>query len=142
MFKEILLPVDLQENKLSERAVACAQDLANRYDSNITVLTVIPDYGLPLVASYFPESALQQARKDVEQELKKFVTDRFDPPASIKSSVGQGSPHKVIVSYIEKHGIDLVIMPSRANDLSKLFLGSSTSHVVDRAECSVLVVRP
>ncbi len=142
MFKEILLPVDLQETELSERAAACARDLAKRYDSNITVLTVIPDYGLPLVASYFPEGALQQAKEDVEEELKKFVTARFDPSASVKSTVGQGSPHKVIVSYIEKHGIDLVIMPSRANDLSKLFLGSSTSHVVDRAKCSVLVVRP
>lgn len=142
MFKEILLPVDLQETKLSERAVACAQDLANRYDSNITVLTVIPDYGLPLVASYFPEGALQQAQDDVDKELKKYIAERFDPPTSIKSTVGQGSPHKVIVSYVEKHAIDLVIMPSRANDLSKLFLGSSTSHVVDRAKCSVLVVRP
>jgi nucleotide-binding universal stress UspA family protein len=142
MFKEILLPVDLQETKLSERAVACAQDLANRYDSNITVLTVIPDYGLPLVASYFPEGALQKAQDDVDKELKKYIAERFDPPTSIKSTVGQGSPHKVIVSYVEKHAIDLVIMPSRANDLSKLFLGSSTSHVVDQAKCSVLVVRP
>lgn len=142
MFKEILLPVDLQETKLSERAVACAKDLAQRYDSAITVLTVIPDFGLPLVASYFPESALRQAREDVTKELKKFVADRFGATPPIKSSVRQGSPHKAIVSYAGEHGIDLIIMPSRANDLSKKFLGSSTSHVVDRAECSVLVVRP
>ena len=142
MFKEILLPVDLQETKLSERAVSCAKDLANRYDSNITVLTVIPDFGLPMVASYFPESALRQARDDVDEELKKFIAQHFEASASIKSGVGQGSPHKVIVGYVEKHAIDLVIMPSRANDISKLLLGSSTSHVVDRAKCSVLVVRP
>lgn len=143
MFKEILLPIDLQETQLSQRAVAIAQDLADRYDARITVLTVIPDFGLPIVADYFPEDAMRRARKEVRAELERFVEAHFRDPASVESDVEQGgSPHKVVVKYAQKHHTDLIIVPARAKDVSKIFLGSSTTQVVERAPCSVLVVRP
>lgn len=143
MFKEILLPVDLQETALSERAISIAQDVAERYDSNITVMTVIPDFGLPLVANFFPDDAMKQATKEVCAELKRFVEQHFRQPDKIKTDVRQGSsPHKAVIKFADKHDIDLIILPSRARDASKLFLGSSATHVVERAPCTVMVVRP
>ncbi len=143
MFKEILLPVDLQETALSERAIAIAQDVAEHYDSNITVITVIPDFGLPMVANFFPEDTMKQANKEVCAELKRFVAQHFRQPDKVKTDVRQGSsPHKAVVKYADKHHVDLIIIPSRAKDVSKLFLGSSATHVVERAPCSVMVVRP
>lgn len=142
MYKEILLPVDLQETTLSERAAAVAQDYADRYQSGITVLTVIPDFGMPLVANFFPEDAMKQARKEVCAELKRFVSAHFRDPSTIKSEVGQGSPHKITLRYARAHGTDLIIVPARAKDVGKVFLGSSSTAIVERAPCSVLIVRP
>jgi len=142
MFKDILLPVDLQENLASEKAAAVARDFVERCNSKITVMTVIPDFGLPLVAGYFPDDAMQEAKKDVCKELKRFVETHFTVHAVVKTEVCQGSPHKMILRYAQNHSTDLIVLPARAKDVSKIFLGSSSTQVVERAPCSVLVVRP
>jgi len=143
MYKRILVPLDLQETALSVRATQVAQDIASCYQSSIRVLTVIPDFGMPLVANYFPKDAMDRAEHDVHTELKRFVAAHFKDPDSIRSEVdGGGSPHKVIIRHAQKENIDLIIMPATARDVSKVFLGSSSTHVVERSPCSVLIVRP
>ena len=142
MFKEILLPIDLEETDLTLRAIAIAQDLADRYGAHITVVTVIPDFNMPVVASYFPKDAIERARKEVCVEMEKLVKARFADPDNVHCDVGEGSPHKFIVTYARDKQIDLIVMPGRRRDISKVFLGSSTTHVVERAHCSVLVIRP
>jgi nucleotide-binding universal stress UspA family protein len=142
MFKKILLPVDLQETTLSDRAVEIAGDLADHCCSEIVVLTVIPDFGMPLVANYFPEDAMRQAQSDVRKELSRFVQDRLgSSKVPIRIDVAQGSPHKVVVQYAAQHGIDLIIVPSHAKDIGKIFLGSSATQIAERAPCSVMIVR-
>ena len=142
MFKEILLPVDLQQTKLTERAVAIAKECAKTHGTNITLMTVIPDFGMPLVANYFPEDAMKQATKEVRAELKRFIEKRCDDPAAIKSVVKVGSPHKAALDYAGKHGVDLIIVPARAKNVRKVFLGSSSTAIVEHAPCSVIMVRP
>ena len=123
MFKKILLPVDLQETALSERAISIAKDLAEHCCSEITVLSVIPDFGMPLVANYFPEDAMKKAQADVRKELERFVEQRLgESPDNVSIDVAQGSPHKVVVHYAALHRIDLIIMPSRAKDIGKGFM--------------------
>ena len=142
MYKEILLPVDLQETALSERAVVVAQDIANSYNANITVITVIPDFGMPMVANFFPEDAMRKARREVKAELQRFIESHFREPEKIQFDVAQGSPHKLIVRHAHVHKNDLIILPARAKDLGKMLLGSCSTHVVESATCSVLIVRP
>lgn len=142
MFKEILLPIDLEETKLTARAIDIAQDMAERYQSTITVVTVIPDFSMPLVASYFPEDAVERARKEACDEIEKLIRANFRNPTAVRCDVGEGSPHRFIVDYARDKHMDLIVMPSRGRDISKIFLGSSTNHVVQNAPCSVLVVRP
>ena len=45
-----------------------------------TVLTVIPDFGMPLVANFFPEDAMKQAENEVHSELKRFIKAHFKDP--------------------------------------------------------------
>jgi len=142
MYKKILVPLDLQETMLSVRATTVAQDIANCYQSRISVLTVIPDFGMPLVANFFPEDAMKQAENEVHSELKRFIKAHFKDPSSIRAEVDSGSPHKVIVKQAKKQKIDLIILPATGKDVSKVFLGSSSTHVVERSPCSVLIVRP
>ena len=143
MYKKILVPLDLQETTLSARATQVAQDIASCYGSSISVLTVIPDFGMPLVANFFPKDAMDQAENEVHAELKRFVAAHFREPESIRAEVdGGGSPHKVIIRHATREHIDLIVMPATGKDVSKVFLGSSSTHVVERSPCSVLIVRP
>ena len=142
MFKEILLPVDLQQTELTERAVAIAKECARHHGSQITVMTVIPDFGMPLVANYFPDDAMKKAKKEVRAELKRFIKKRFDDPSAVNLFVDVGTPHKAALDYAEEHNTDLIIVPARAKDIRKMFLGSSSTAMVEHAPCSVIVVRP
>lgn len=142
MYKKILVPLDLQETALSVRATTVAQDIANCYQSSISVLTVIPDFGMPLVANFFPEDAMKKAEHEVHAELKRFIKAHFKDPSAIRAEIDSGSPHKIIVRHARKEKVDLIILPATGKDVSKVFLGSSSTHVVERSPCSVLVVRP
>lgn len=142
MFKHILLPVDLQETALTERAIDIATDLATHHGARITVITVFPDFGMPMVASFFPADTMKKAEKEVCAELKRFVAGRFSNPEQIKSHVATGSPHKAVVKYAAAHNVDLIVVPARAKDIGKVFLGSCSTYVVERAPCTVMVVRP
>ena len=142
MYKEILLPINMDDTELTGRAIETAEELSERYGANLTVFTAIPDFSSSMVASYFPEDALEKAHKATWAELQKFVDARFRKPSAVHCSVGEGSPRKLIIRYVEEHGIDLVVIPARKTNLSKVFLGSNSSYVVDHAPCSVLVVRP
>jgi nucleotide-binding universal stress UspA family protein len=141
MYMNILVPVDLQESVLTERALQAAKDIAGHYDAQITIMTVIPDFGMPVVANFFPDDAMEKARKEVVAELDKFVAAHFDDPSKVRTRVLDGTPHKVIIDYAEGHDTDLIVLPARVKDLSKVFMGSSSTHVAERAPCSVLIVR-
>ena len=143
MYKEILVPIDVEQTELAERAVAVAEDLGKLYGANITALAAIPDFDAnPMVASYFPDDAGKKAHAEMCAELDRLVQTHFKDPKKVKCEVREGSARKVIVSYVEDHKIDLVVLPARKTDLSKILLGSNSSYVVHHAPCSVLVIRP
>ena len=56
--------------------------------------------------------------------------------------VGDASPVEGILSHVQKHGIDLVVMATRGRSgLERLLIGSVTERVVRHAPCAVLTVR-
>ncbi len=143
MFKKILVPLDIEERSLNARAITVAEDLAAQYGATITALSVIPDINdNPLVASYFPDDAGKKAYESACADFQKIIEHQFARPGEVRCAIAVGSARKEILKYAEEKGIDLIVMPARKNDISKLLLGSNTRYVAENAPCSVLVVRP
>ncbi|MCB1772617.1 MAG: universal stress protein [Gammaproteobacteria bacterium] len=142
MFKQILLPINLEESDIAGRAIAVAEDFAEKYGAGLTALTAIPDFNSSMVASFFPDDAIKKAHAEVCVDMKKFIDSHFRNPAKVHCSVGEGSTRKVIIDYVKKHHIDLVVIPARKRDIGRILLGSNSAYVVDHAPCSVMVIRP
>lgn len=142
MYKQILLPIDLEENHLLDRAIAMAEDLVGHYGAQLSVVTVIPDFNSPLVASFFPQDALSKAHHERKAELKAFIDRHFKDPEAVQAHVVEGTTRKAIVEFIKRNPVDLVVMPARKRDLGKILLGSNCDYVVDHAPCTVIVVKP
>ena len=53
MYKNILFPVDLEHTKEAEKSLKITVEEAQRSKAKITVMTVAPGFGMPLVASFF-----------------------------------------------------------------------------------------
>ena len=141
MIDTILLPIDLQETQLAEKAVAFTIEEARRHWAEVHVLTVIPGFGMPIVASYFPDATLKKAADEVARSLKAFVTDNLPDDVTVLSHVMQGNPAEKIVQQADRLSADLIVIPSHAKGLERTLLGSCASKVVDHARCSVMVIK-
>ncbi|MBY4676405.1 universal stress protein [Marinobacterium arenosum] len=142
MFKKVLVPIDLQEPEFSQRALQLALREVRDSDGELHIITVVPGFGNSFVASYFSEKDHQAAVNDVARKLKAFAAEQV--PAEIPRTlrVYEGSPAEAVTRYIRKQGIDLVIMTAHhRNVVDEFLLGSVSARVVERASCSVLVIK-
>jgi universal stress protein F len=141
MFKKILMPIDLQETQLAAKAVKIAIDEARKHDAEIHVLTVIPGFGMPMVASFFPDSAMKDAMKGVARELKKYIDTNLPKDITSHPIIAEGNPAERILEQARKINADLIVIPSHTESLGQTLLGSCASRVVHHARCSVMVIK-
>lgn len=142
MFKHILVPVDMNEPAFSEEAMQFALREARLNQGEIHVMTVLPGVGSPLVANYFEPEALERARGAVKTQLEEFVA--YQAPDDVKHSlsVHEGHPANRILSHARAMNADLIVMTAHhRGHLESALLGSNSSRVVERADCSVLILR-
>ncbi|GAB2668922.1 universal stress protein [Vibrio panuliri] len=143
MYKKILVPVDLNENGFSDRAIEIAVWHAKQSNAELHLLTVLPGIHMPMVASYFPKDAADVMKRDVEKQLKQFATKHIDADVVHRVHIAEGKTYKTILKYAEKLGSDLIIMPShKRSKIDKAVLGSVASKVVQASPINVLVVKP
>lgn len=141
MFKKIMLPLDDHRTDLEDCAVNVALDQARKHGAEIIVLSVIPNFNSPWVASFFPDDAIDKASKEAAVALKRFVKEKLPGDLKIKPRVVIGSPADAIIEQASEMAVDLIIMPSHTHRLAQVFLGSCASRVVERAACTVMVVK-
>ena len=141
MFKKILMPIDLQETHLAIKAVKIAIDEARKHGAEIYIMTVMPGFGMPMVASFFPDNAMKKAMKEIGAELKRYIAANFPKDITVHPLITEGNPAERILSQGKAIGADLIIIPSHAQSLSQVFLGSCAAKVVEHATCSVMVIK-
>ncbi len=141
MFNKILVPVDLSTESTTQRLCEMANDLAEKYSSEVTLITVMPDYGMPLVASYFPEGAQEKLKEEMGEKLQQIAKAYFTMPVEIKLS--QGKRRQVLLQKIEDYSPDIVMIGCRRKKSrrNQRLLGATGSAITDRAGCTVMVVR-
>ncbi|HFQ4905302.1 TPA: universal stress protein [Vibrio vulnificus] len=143
MYKQILVPVDLNDKGFSDRAVELAVWHARQANAQLHLLNVLPGIHMSMVASYFPKDAAQKMKQDVVQQLKNFADQHIADEIVYKVHVVEGKPYATILEYAEKLGADLIIMPShKRSKIDKVVLGSVASKVVENSPINVLVVKP
>ena len=104
-------------------------------------MTVIPDYGMPLVASYFPEDAQKKIHMEMMNKLTRLAENYFDMP--VETLLRQGKRRKIILKEIEDYKPDLVMLGCRRKKsrLNQRLLGATGTVVSNQADCSVMIVR-
>jgi nucleotide-binding universal stress UspA family protein len=141
--RHILCPVDFSQH--SEKALAYAGALAQRFGADLTVLHVIYD-PLDITCSHIPHPPLEHLReemvRDAEHVLQSRVggTLRFLP--SVKTVVMAGRPYRQIIRCAREHHVDLIVMGTQGlSGLDRLIMGSTAERVVRMAPCPVVSIR-
>ncbi|ATW23635.1 universal stress protein [Candidatus Formimonas warabiya] len=144
MFKKILVAIDGSEQSL--KAVDSALELAQKVDSEIMFLEVVPP--IPAFGTYKKalehtiherdEKMIAEARETIANSAKKF--DELHIP--YKSKVVIGDPAEQICLIAEEEHISLIIMGTLGKTgITRFLMGSVSSKVVAHAHCSVLLTR-
>lgn len=141
MYKDILLPVDLDQRSSWEQALPQTVKLCEMSGANLHVLTVVPDFGMSIVSQYFPENFRKETMAKVMEQLKEFVKTNVPDGVPVQHVLGEGAVYDVILTIAKKINADLIVMASDSPEHHHYLLGPNAARVVRHATCSVLVVR-
>ena len=143
-FARITVAIDGSPN--SQQALDAAVDLAKTYGSELTILAVAP-----FVPVYLPTAGPYVATAGSAGDVPRYQ-ELVDSAVKKAESAGVGAVTGLciegvvvdeILSHLETHPTDLVVVGSRGLSATKrLLIGSVSSALVTHAPCPVLVVRP
>jgi nucleotide-binding universal stress UspA family protein len=139
--KTILLPVDIFHKTGWEGALEHAVSLARQHGASIHALTVIPDFGMSLVGSFFPEDYSKNALSEAETNLTKFVAKHVPGGIEVTTHVKHGTAYKEILACADKIDADMIVMASHRPEMRDYLLGPNAARVVRHARQSVCVIR-
>ncbi|GLT18340.1 universal stress protein [Vibrio zhanjiangensis] len=143
MYKHVLVPVDLNDNGFSDKALEVAIWHAKHSPAKLHLLNVLPGIHMSMVATYFPKDAAAKMKQDVEKQLEQFASTHIPEHISYQTHVVEGKPYSAIIDCAKKVQAELIVMPShKRSKLDKVMLGSVASKVVENSPINVLVIKP
>ncbi|WP_028465520.1 universal stress protein [Nisaea denitrificans] len=141
MYKHILLTVDLDDKDSWSKALPLAISNAETHGATLSVMTVVPDFGMSLVGQYFPKDHIEKVMKEANKRLHELVSERVPPGMQVQHIVRQGTVYEMVLLTAKEIEADLIIIASHRPALKDYLLGPNAARVVRHANCSVLVVR-
>ncbi len=138
-FKRILCPLDFGPS--SGMALRQALAVARETGAHLTVLHVLEPLEdeprvVPVAVPEYRRLREEQAREDLHRALS------AEEHAETVGMLVTGNPYREIVRVARETSTDLIFMGvAGGGTLRRLFLGSTTNHVVREATCPVLTLR-
>ena len=147
MFEHVLLAVDFSMQSIMALKMAAA--LCEGTSRNLTVLSVgDPSQSLNLEGIYGTSAyALEEGERSLTESLMNKLEEICLPlkPMNIdyKPMIKIGSPSKLIVETANEIGADLIVIGAHSREgIFDKMIGSTTSAVVKKSTCPVLVASP
>ncbi|SFT48607.1 universal stress protein G [Kosakonia arachidis] len=142
MYQTIIMPVDVFEMELSDKAVRHAEFLAQR-EGVIHLLHVLPSSASMSLHRFAAD--LRRFEEHLQQEAQNRL-DTMKTHFSIESSrvrthVRFGNVRDVVNELAEELLADMVVIASRNPSITTHLLGSNAANIVRHAHIPVLVVR-
>ena len=140
MFDKILLPIDLSAETSWHAALPAALRIGGK-DVVLHVVTVVPDFGLSVVGSYFREGFEENALREVGNRLRTWVYENVPEEIEVHPHVLHGRVYDEIIKAADKLDVNAIVLASHTPELSDYLLGPNAARVVRHARQSVFVVR-
>lgn len=131
--KLILCPVNIRHLQSHYGAYDEAVAMARRRGAKLLVATVAPEMERNL--------NIRDSAAYWGGELKKFISEHPAEGVELETVVRLGAVHRQIVKLAEERNVDVIVMESANPKVQDYLLGTTASHVVTHAGCSVYVVR-
>ena len=141
MFRTILLSVDLNDPKGSEKPARAAQELAALMGSELHVVNVVPDYSMAMVGSFFGAGQAARALEESKAAMHRWAARSLPEVPEDRLHVVKGTVYDRILSVSEKIGADVIVVGAHRPELEDYLVGPNSARVVRHANQSVIVIR-
>jgi nucleotide-binding universal stress UspA family protein len=141
MYQNILLTVDLNDEASWAKALPAAIGEAKAPGATLHVVSIVPDFGVSMVGSFFPDDFEEKALAETREKLAAFCAENVPSEIEAKNIVRHGNVYKEILEIAGEIGCDLIVIGAHRPALKDYLLGPNAARVVRHANCSVLVVR-
>lgn len=141
MFRNILLPIDIEHPESWEKALPMAVELTGT-EGTLHLLGIVHDIGSAWVAGALPRDFEAQSLQNMKSSLNAFAAERLPGNMRVKTHVGHGHVAEHILKAAATIGADLIVIAAHhPDDLRTLLIGSNSGKVVRHATIPVLTVR-
>ena len=143
MTKTVLAAIDLVHPDTHAAILSRAEATAAQDGARLVVVTVVPDFGMSIVGSFFDASAEQEALKQAAANLHGAVAAVLgeDRDREIRHIVRHGTTYQEILDTAKEQDATLIVMGAHKPDFRDYLLGPNAARVARHAKCSVFIVR-
>lgn len=139
MYRNILVPVDLDQPESWENALSAGSELAKCFSAEVTICTVVSSAEAIKAGEWLPIS-VEQLLFDARARLEGLVTTaKGDVTHHVE--VAEGSICGGILEIAERVAADLIVLVSHQPAARDYLLAANAIRVAKRASCSVLIDR-
>jgi nucleotide-binding universal stress UspA family protein len=158
MYEKILVGYDGTYH--SKKALDIAIEMAESFNSELYILTVIPELIIPVFPDEgygvgYPNIPVRGVKKDItdysdkaEEVYGKILNLAFEdlvekhPELKVIPKLSEGNPPTVIIELADAIDVDLIVMGCRGMGTVKcMILGSTSRRVVESCERPILIVK-
>lgn len=140
-YQDVLVPTDGSD--CANQALALGVDVADAEGAALHLLSAI---AIPILGiDVRPDIQMDQLERSAKELLTESAKFAEDAGVEVTSKTVDDGPSisKVILEYIEEHGVDLVVIGTHGRTgIDRYLLGSVTDYLVRTSPIPVLTVRP
>ncbi len=141
MFQNILVSIDLGDEVSSDRVLRAAMDVAAQSGGKLNIVTVMPDFGMSIVGSFFSKDHETKMLEAAQKSLHNFTSKHLDKPEEAQHVIARGNVYEEILIWAGKLNADLIVVGAHRPNAADYLLGPNSARIVRHANVSVLVVR-
>lgn len=143
MYKTILMPVDVSDQGLIDKAVAHSLFLARHSDADIHFVTVIPGFSPELTRGFISDAKAMERHffESASEKLLALANTLAYPRNKIHTHVCSGHIRDEINYMADELKADVIVVGSRNPGIKTHLLGSSAANIIRYSRVPVLVVR-
>ena len=140
MARKILLPIDLNSPASWIKPMAEAQMMLAK-GGELHVASVLPDFGMSMVGTFFQKGFEQTALKTFGDALRHWVRENVPGAIEVHPHVLHGNIYDEILRAADTLDVDVIILAAHRPEARDYLLGPNAARIVRHAKQSVYVVR-
>ena len=142
MFNKILVPIDIDYPRTSKAVYDNAAELASQSNAEIRIVSVMPGFSMPIVASFVTEEIKNEAKLHFMETLEAFIDKNCQGATKVSHKVMVGKHYEEILKMADKWGADLIVVyHNHRRKINESFSQNCAQKIVKNADCSVLRLR-